>query len=582
MRAWFLAILWAIASSLAWGMQTHGIPLDHSAIPADDLIYKGRILSAEEAHALHLSGIDLSQLSPSPNALWSENPDPSPSIPIKDGETVHFQGTIHSNKGVMFFNAHQGSHVYKFYLDKHLHSALLRKALLQRLGYRIPGMKYLKEVFITFSSSRERNKFLTDELPFATLGAASRWIGKHPRDLPKEQLTVKFHDVIAFLPLQSDHYNVAMGVPPKVLTGRTLRALLLPYALLAVRESINKFPWSIGHKHDGHILLKHFAVASMETTIDDARWILTKMSFLSRKDFEDIVHQAAYPPEVAALLVEKIISRRNTLMKIFSIPTKALPFDPNVTRGDHLVGGKLLRQRWEGYASFFAHGDAESPFKDLEYIGYSLLQSSAITSLVNKINEEMVLFDLESARKDFFQQQFEKFLDELSEFGEIKEVSVKSWDGPILNAKLIGNRKIIVGRYMGTNHLLQVADTLGFGITPGWGMGVENDEHIPFVGMSGEVALLRTFVHMRPLLSLKKIFKEPYGKLLVPVTKRQLVRRFEEVAQLQSRDMVESERETILDELFKEIYSLLKKENLSLSPTMPCPRWRCGPTAILS
>ena len=526
-----LAIFFSFRAQSTTSHSYWAISLDGSGRPANDLLYRGELLTSAQALELGLKGIDLSQLSPQNSEVWSSIPTPpQQSLTITEESTVHFSDVILSNRGVLRFNAlnPQDNNLYTIYLDKRAHITLLRAALLSRLGYRLPPMKHLKKLSVSFPTRKSRDNFLSERIPLGTFGAASRWIGIQPEQLPDDQLTVEFHDVIAFLPRETDHYNPAMGVPPERLTSRTLRALLLPYALLFAGESINKLPWNTGRKLDNKIILKHFALADMGTTLDDAYWILRKMAQLTREDFSAIANEAALPEAVAILTTEKMISRRNSLMELFSIPTPPLSVDTNISFGEDLVNGKLTRTRWKGHASHFAYSNAESPFKDFEYLGYSILQSSALTSFFSRINQELRGFDLDQKRRSSLNEQFSKAFDHYIDTGEIKDVGMKTWHSPILDIDLIANRNIVFGHYLGTDNMVQMADVIGYGISGGGHVGIENDNAFSSNGVNAQITFLKTYAHVRPIISLKKAFQESYSKILVPLTKGKLLEQLEE------------------------------------------------------
>ena len=528
-----LTFLLSIFLPLSAQSTPHGhwaIPLDGSGRPANDLLYRGQVLTSTQALELSTQGIDLSKLQPQNSAVWSSGPILSPeSLTIAETSTVDFSDVILSNRGVLRFNVHhpQDNNIYTIYLDKRAHITLLRAALLSRLGYRLPPMKHLKKLSVSFPSRERRDNFLSRDLPLATLGAASRWIGLSPEQLHDDQLTIEFQDVIAFLPKESDHYNLAMGVPPKFLASRTLRALLLPYALLFADESINKISWNVGRKLNDTIILEHFVLSDMGTTLDDALWILEKMAQLTREDFMAIAAEAALPPPAAILMTEKMIARRNSLMALFSIPAPPLEVNPQISSGKELVDGKLTQTRWEGYASHFAYPDADSPFKDFEYLGYSILQSSALTSLFSRINQELKFFDITKKRKDALSKQFTKSFNHYIDTGEVKDISMKTWHSPVFNINLIANRNVVFGHYLGTENMVQMTDILGFSVDAGGLLGIENDNAFTSSIISAKTTFLKTYVHVRPLSSLKKVFQEPYSKMLIPLTKGELADNFE-------------------------------------------------------
>lgn len=522
------------------------IPLKKKRQPSNDLVYLGKVLTSEEAFSLQseeVNPLDLSQLDPLPSEIWENNVQSVltkelDEMPLEENDVVSFKGTLISNQGIVRFSAlpkkDQGR-VFTILLEKTLHTALLRKNLLRKLGYKIPAMKYLKKIQVEFSNKRERDRFLQNELPEGTYGAPSRWLGFDHRDLKDDQLTLTFHDVVALMPSETDHYNVAMGVPPRRLTSRTLRSLLVPYALLDVGESINKLPWTVGRIDNEYMILPHFSFASMNTALEDAQWILQRMALLDRKDFEEVVSFSYFPKPVEKLLVEKLISRRNSLMSLFELSTEEaseIPFDEKPSLGKLLKKGQLTQEDWPGYASRFAHGEPDSPFKDFQYFIFSKLQNETISALLGRVNEELSLFDPGEKKLEFMQEQFQEGLEHFVDTGEFKEFGVGTWVSPIVNGNLILSRDIVVGNYLGTDNLVQLADTVGMSISLGAILGIENVPYFPNLTATTSVSAVRTYTHLKPVKTLKASFKEPYQNMIVPLMKKKLRKKLNQLAQI--------------------------------------------------
>ena len=336
---------------------TELVPLDGSRIPSNDLIHPelGRI-SSETAWQLQNDSeaqVDLSKLNPEESAVWKHKEDfvlnnEIDNFPVTK-EGLVFLGVIASQSGTLRFSVlDEGTgHVLTVAIDKNLHTFFLRKNLLRKLGFIVPSMKHEKKVNIRFNSTEEKDNFLNRVVPENTYGAPSRWL------VADTEFTIDLQDVMVMLPSFNDHYNLAFGVPPKTLKTRTLRSLAVPYALLNLDESVNVLSWKASRIEENSVELKHFTLADMNTSVDDAKWILEKIKLLEREDFEEIVKESFFPVPVARLLVEKLISRRNSLMKSFSIDIDDIAFDSKVSIADSLKDGRLLQENFEGYGSRF-------------------------------------------------------------------------------------------------------------------------------------------------------------------------------------------------------------------------------------
>lgn len=519
------------AQKLAYAQLSEDIiPLDDIRLPADDLVApNGLIYTPEEWWEIKnsstdvLKNTDLSRLQPLPNEIWADEIMPvSDDLELSTEQTVTFMGAKASAAGMLRFNVRVqdalNSPVYTIALDKTLHTVLLRKNFLRKLGYKIPSMEWLPRLKVEFESLEELNRFKDKLIPEATLGAPERWLVK----VDEAKLQIILKDVAAIRPSLEDHYNVALGVPPQTLSSRTLRSLLIPYALLNVRESVNKLKWHEGRIDNRNVRLPHFTQAAFNATMDDAKWILRRMNKLTREDFKEVVQSAHYPKEVSLLLVEKLIARRNSLNAIFGVITSDLKFDSNISSGSNLVDGELKQEEWKNYASNFAHGYPDSPFEDTGHYLLAEIQSLGIDELVARANEHLDFFDINEPRIEFHQNQLKEGLEHFVKTGELLDFGVGAWVSPILNGNAIVSRNIVVGQYMGTDNLVQLADTFGYAVSLGAHVGIENLGPTYSAYARGTLSYLKTYTHLKPVKSLKESLKEPYVNMIVPYLKSKL------------------------------------------------------------
>jgi hypothetical protein len=533
-----LLLAYALLVGAVYAQEMGSVPLSDQRMPSDDLVYQDRILRTDEAYQLSRQGVDLSTLNPAESAVWSparRNFNTDDAISLQDDASVEFAGSLLSANGMFRFNIQDGDTTAIVHLDKTLHTLLLRKNILSLLGYKLPPIKWLKRLKVTFGSKEEMQAVLDSQIPRATLGAASRWVvSKDENDL-----SVVLQDVAITVPDSSDHYNLAMGVPPQTLTSRTLRALLLPYALVDLGESANKFEWTVGRVSNNEVLLPHFTRGNFATTLADAQWMLRRLKALTKEDIRLAVEGAKFPAEVSALVVEKVSARRNSLLKIFSMHESDLPTTVKISSGTYLKEGKLDREEWPGYASRFAHGDPESPFKDVHLYVFAKLQAFVIDNLVTRANSELSVFNPNEVRLDFFKDQFKRGLDHFVETGEFLTFPVGTWFSPVADFGLTLSRDVVVGNYLGTDNLVQLADSIGWTMDLGGHVGVENIHFAPTVAIRGTVNLSKTWSHLKPLRSLNEVFKEPYKNVVVPLMKWQLTKELNRLHEL--RDSTDTE-----------------------------------------
>jgi hypothetical protein len=552
------------------------IPLDSSRIPSNDLIHPelGPLTSEQAWQLQHSeeSPLDLSKLNPLESEVWKNKLDTTlntemDEIQVSSETELIFLGVLSSQSGTLRFTVLDNTtgHVLNIVLDKNLHTLLLRKNLLRKLGFVIPSMKHKKQVKVAFSSQEEKDHFLSRIIPENTFGAPARWV------VNDSEVTLDLQDVIVMLPKYGDHYNLAFGVPPKTLTSRTLRSLIVPYSLLDLNESINTLSFKAARQEEDSIELSHFTLADMNTSVDDAKWILNRMKDLNRSDFEEIVEKSYFPKEVGALLVEKLLARRNNLMDKFDIDVESIKFDPKITIGDNLKKGRLLKENYDGYASRFAYGDPDSPFRELKYSLLSKLQSDAIDSILREVNTKLSVFDVNDARLDYHKDKFEEGLDHFIETGEFMEQKVGTWVSPIVNGSLILSRDVVVGNHQGSDNLVQTSDVFGYAVSLGANIGIEGLP-VGYTALArGQVSYLKTYSHLKPVRSLKESLKQPYKNMIVSLLKKNLQKRLEDLSKLGEIEDEEQRNEKIkliADEINKNLgvgESLIISEKLTPS-----------------
>ena len=540
------------------------IPLKETKLPARDLDFNGRSISPEDVLSLHERGVNISNLNPHESEVWHDKKGEVEDNLVEEMD-LDFTGTMLSYTGLLRFNALQTeTNSYHIVLmHKELHSIILRRNMLLKLGYKVPILKYIKKLNLTFSSLEEKESMLGDGKAIVnnTYGASSRWL-INDADKDNDKLTVALQDVAVLTPTENDHYNLSLGVPvgnpPRPLEDRVLRALALPYALTHLKESVNKFEWNVGRIDNEHIYLEHFAYGVLNTGLEDAKWILNRLAKLTRNDFEDIVKKSYVPESVEKLIVEKLISRRNSLIDLFEIDANELEVNADISHGPYLKDGKLTKEDWDGYATRFAHGDTESPFKDFEYFVFNKLQKAGIDEMMMRVNAQLRAFNPTDHKVAFHKAQFEKGLNHFIETGELLEFGVGYWTSPVLDGTLILSRDIVVGNYFGTDNLVQMADTFGYAVRAGVHIGFENVPTLINVHTKATGSFVRTFSHLRPVKSLKKTFEEPYKNMIVPLIKKDLKNSLDKLASMpEYEDQDDSEKEVT--------QSIIESVNESLS-----------------
>ncbi len=529
--------------------------------PATDLIYNNKLLTIQEIRqGESQESWDISELEPQPSQIWrDEGFPPPPDLDVRQtGETFAYLDTATPNPpdlhqlSVKQRQPDGSEKIFTVFLGKRVHNILLRAAILKKLGYSVPPIGYLKSFRLDFTDHRfQLTDYIGRKIPQDTVGDPKRWIKNIEQGVTKnvasgeDTFYWKAKDDATYLEMQDaiiiakePQYNLALGItPPRMDQGRRIfRSLKVPYALTDVPESVNIFSWNLGRIVDAHLHLPYLEASNLKPDLADIHWMARRVAALTRKDFEEIVQEAYFPKAVSAVLVEKLISRRNDLVKKLelqsSVKQEYIPFFPKISLGKDLKKGKLLKENWPGYASRFAFGDPDSPLSRSEVKAYfkSEFISNVLSSLVTEINESLPIADVLSKGQE---AAYNKTLDTLVEnfkTGQVKEVPFGTWSAFNYSANIIASRNIVVGQYLGTNNRIQLADSIGFALEAGVFIGSYGDLPKDTSFSAGANAFYsRVYTHLTPVQSIKKSLETPFKNLLVPMIQNKYSALFDEL-----------------------------------------------------
>lgn len=477
-------------------------------------------LSSEVAHTQALNGLDLSKLDPnSTTNIWSPNQKVIPAHRlISAGDEVRFVRELPSRSGQFRFTVEVAGRELILVLSKKIHNTLLRRNILAKLGYNTQPMNWVSKLTINFASTVDRDLFKV-EMKDKLLAGTERWISS------EVDLKMVIQDALVLTP-ETDIYNLALGLMPQsVHQGRRLlRAPYIPLALVDATESINLMPWQAGRLVLDNLKLNH--TQDLENTFgtswEDARWIGRRMGKLTREDFIEIVQKASFPKAVELLLVEKIVARRNDLMKLLKLEEfQELAFYPTLSFEDKLKDGEILQEFFPGYASRFSYGDPESPFSASEMGSFALsrVQSQVIETAITKLNTFLGTADSVN-----YNDKIKEIVKNQGPFFPVQGLMIPTFHGSI-----ILSRDIVTGSYMGTNNKVQLVDNIGVAVDAGIFAGVEGGP-VPF-GLKGgaNLSFQRVYSHVKPVQSLKKSIKDPYKNMLVPLVIRNLAKKIDDI-----------------------------------------------------
>jgi hypothetical protein len=518
-------------------------------IPASDLVYPQaaqsttlppecrltNTLPSDCAQILKNSGVDLSTLDPDTSTdLWkgpSSAADESldQALALSENQETNFVGVIESSAGRFRFNVRtdagaQPAQTLTLMVGTTLHTFLMRKELFRRLGYVIPPMKYLHSVKVKFDNIKDRDDFLNKQFQVAIGGPdIGRWIPELAANKLTTALELTFQDV-AVMQATPLIYNLAIGIPIQQIPGsnnlraeqtRVLKAAAIPAGLADVVEDINLYDWSLGQIQNQAVAFHTPDQAIYGCTDDDAVWMLRRLAKLTREDFVAIVANSYYPDPIAKVIVEKLISRRNTILSIFNVQNDKISYDKSPTQLPGLKSGKVLQQDWTGYGGFFDGKDPVSPLHGLQWYIVSEVASNAMTALLTQVNNELPGLTTQNVIANHEIALQNKLIQYLLS-GETPPMNIGAWVLPIVNGSVNISRDVVLGNYMGTNNPVQLADSFGFTANVGLYAGVDNPP--TFLNLSGlaEGTASISFTHVKPLNTWKKGITEPVKNEFVP------------------------------------------------------------------
>ncbi len=522
-----------------WSFQSLGSPLDFPGMinigtdsqQAVDLIENdGRSILPEALTGRLKQGQDISLLNPAPSDLWSDQMLPrlnlqSYTLGLAPGSEVQMESNTPSVVGeyrfVVSMNRGGSTQQYQVLIGKKAHNILLRKALLEKIGYQIEPVQWMSQLRVHFNGHASLLGFLTD-IQNNTEGNPERWVTSNVKDDSINY--VDLQDVLIF-PANIQIYSIESGaIPPSIIQGRrVMNSLLVPFSLTDVPESVNSFSWVAGRVINQSVYLSYEWAQWFNPSFQDARWIMRRIAALSVQDWQEIANAAQVPREVAFLIAEKLKGRRNSLVDLFQFSGEKLPVNGSLSFSPNLVAGKIIPQNWPGYASRFSYGDPDSPLSTAEVTGF--LKSKGISSIINSAmgtinsyfnnNNHVQNQVSDHVLKNLVDQLVSQVVNK-----QAQSIPLGMYAFPSISGSLLLSREVVIGSYMGTDNRVQLADTFGFQITPGAFIGI--DGLGANISESGSVGLQiqRSYTHIKPVKSILAANKTPYKNMIVPLLKR--------------------------------------------------------------
>lgn len=507
------------------------IPVSNDSQVAVDLTdAQGRWLAPDQLNMMAKKGVDLSTLNPTNSDIWknqkiSKINYANYSLQLKERTEFKMVSNTPSVVGEYRFIVSletQGQMLqYQVLIGKKAHNLLLRKALLEKLGYSVQNVQWLPQIRVRLNGHASLQGFLAD-IRNNTEGSADRWVVNPTQDESVDY--VDLQDVIV-LPANALFYTLESGsIPSSIIQGRRVfNSLLVPFSLVDVPESVNSLSWTAGRIINQSVYLPYEWSQQFNPGYQDALWISKKISQLTEDDWNEVVKAASLPSEVQLLLLEKLKARRNSLMQLMSLKVSDLSVNSHISKGDKLVDGKITMQKWPGYASRWSFGDPDNPLSRPEISAFlkSKGMSSIIDSAVGYMNS--FLNNNQHVQNVVSDHVLQNVVDQIFvgvTSGEKKSIPLGMYKVPSISGNLLLSREVVIGSYMGTDNRVQVADTFGYQISPGYFVGIQG---LNFkISESAHVGLQiqRSYTHIKPLKSIQAVSKMPYNNMIVPLLKK--------------------------------------------------------------
>lgn len=508
--------------------------------PVSDLVdTNGELLDVSDIVRLQKQGKDISLLNPTDNRLYRSVP-----ARLDDFKEIKF---IEYDRGIKF-DSHEALPLFtymarvqalgkpqtslRFAMSRYTQPVLMRAHLLRKIGYYAPIPKYFPRMKINFSSVAQMESFVLRAARVSDL-AESKWLIE--RNDKEKYIIMKS---VTIEEATTDVFDAHWGLAPspknennrpeldRYSRMRAWRALLIPFTLVDVPESINRFSSKCGKWNGSVFTINHpFAESFQGVTKEDVRWVLARLAKLNNEDWREIVAAAQYPEAPAQLVYAKLMHRLDCFNKAFDIKPQqplelpALEFS-SVDRT--VVEGKLLQCEWPDHPQRFCHGDRESPYKDgdtLRYFGIEL-RSSKIKEGLARLNDKIAFRTTEDAAK----KRALEISNRIREHIRTKPLEPlyqerEWWGGTTFGISGDAQRTLSTGTYYESSAPLQLVDNLSVAASLGYFSTMEGLKYVrPFVG--GNVSIVRSYTHVRPVDSVKKAqdvewFKNLFGMPLV-------------------------------------------------------------------
>jgi hypothetical protein len=560
---------------------TSAIALKNTENPAIDLLENGQPVDADRAADMRKAGIDLSTLTPAQSDVWSDTKlsaiEMSGSAYPTEPVTVNYTAMVPLNPEgwmrtqVQAIGSDGQMRDYRMLMSLNAHQALMRAALLRKLGYPVQSPKWYRQLRVRFKSEAEKNTFVGQISVQAGLVDHKRWVLSE--DKTKNEILLQ--DVMlepSTIIVPTSFYMGSISAT-HVKGRRTLRSLLVPFALVDVPESVNMYAWEPAQILNENLVFTHkYADAFDETTLDDVRWVSERIGRLTREDFREIVAAGQYPADIEAIIFEKTLSRRNKLLAYAGVSKRVAEanFAVNLTLTTGSVReGKVTKELYDGYALRFTHGDPESPLKTDDIVRFVKIEatSSMIHQMASLVNDKLELFPMDKLLQKRSENLYSNFLNYVKSNPTKPYVQpISTWGGPVGGISLNASRSIVTGSYYGdqsSDFRVSLVDQVSAGARVGYFLGVDGYPKV-IPGFGANLQVIRSYVHVRPIPSMQAASKHNWNELFVPKFMRGLSKMLEP----STAEKAEDRQKDMTDNVTKFLDELKENETFTVTDTL--------------
>ncbi|MBD64347.1 MAG: hypothetical protein CME62_04020 [Halobacteriovoraceae bacterium] len=470
------------------------------------------------------------------NKISGDLDDDSDAFDIEDMDKTYFVSQAWGRLGsyrvtVAKYNFFGQKIPYTLLLSKTIHNYMLRKSLLEKLGYKIPPVKWLKRVKVKFDSKNQMNTFIS-ELSQNNAGSFDRWV------LSKTNNNEVVLQDVLIMEDQEFSLNLSKGfVSQDIAQGKRIYdSLLVPFSLVEVPESINMFDWTYAREYSSNLVVNYPLSRDFDTSYHDALWMARRIMKLSEKDWWEIVESTQLPSSVKLLLFHKLKSRRNHLGQLFGIDNIELAVDTKISNQKDLVEGEIVQEFYDGYARRFKMPDPESPIDSDKMRSFfkSKALSFGLDAIEKYINSRGFMgTDIGENIDREIQEILAKNVSDTLTTGQTTKTPIKTYIFPTVQGSLVFNRDIIAGPYLGTDNRLQLVDSVGGVMSAGvfggiTGIYAKTGEKVTVADeiirqkvpvsltAHAKMNVSRIYSHVKPIMSIEQGLKYDFKNIIVP------------------------------------------------------------------